>query len=51
MTEMANKRIVTPRPYRERNKNRVPILMALKDKMYPDNFNLETHLIMLIYFS
>ena len=23
--------------YRERNKNRVPILMAFIDKMYPDN--------------
>ena len=23
--------------YRERNKNKVPILMALIDKMYPDN--------------
>ena len=36
--------------YRERNKNRVTILMALTDKMYPDNSNLENHLRMPIYF-
>ena len=35
-------RINIPVNYRERNNNRVPpILMALADKMYPDNSNLE----------
>ena len=36
--------------YRERNKNRVPILMVLTDKMYPNNCNLENHLRMPIFF-
>ena len=35
--------------YRERNNNRVPILMALTDKMYPDNSKLENHMRMPIY--
>ena len=33
-----------------KKKNRVPILTALTDKMYPDNSNLKNHLRMLIYF-
>ena len=35
--------------YRERNKNRVPILMALTDKMSLDNSTLDVHLRMPIY--
>ena len=35
--------------YRERNKNRVPMITALTDKMYPDNSNLENHLRMPIH--